>query len=169
MRIREGCAEDEEWKLQRLLERWGSRRVVSRGCVHDALELPSLVAERDGVPVGLATFALRDDACELVTLDAFEQGSGVGSALIEAGCRFARTRGCQRLWLITSNDNLPAVRFYQRRGFRLIAVHQDAITRARRELKPEIPELGLDDIPVRDELELVRELDEQPPSHSAEG
>ena len=65
----------------------------------------------------------------------------------------AREAGCGRVWLITTNDNLRALRFYQRRGFRLVAVHPDALERSR-ELKPSIPEIGLDGIPLRDELEL---------------
>ena len=65
--------------------------------------------------------------------------------------------GCRRLWLITTNDNLPALRFYQRRGFVLAALHRDAIAASRR-LKPQIPLLGLDNIPIRDELELEMAL-----------
>ncbi|MEM6284414.1 MAG: GNAT family N-acetyltransferase, partial [Chloroflexota bacterium] len=60
-------------------------------------------------------------------------------------------------WLITSNDNTPALRYWQKRGFEIIAVHRDAITEARR-LKPEIPLVGMDDIPIRDEIELEMRL-----------
>ena len=67
--------------------------------------------------------------------------------------RSPATAGCRRVWLITTNDNLRALRFYQRRGFRLVAVHPNALARSR-ELKPSIPEIGLDGIPLRDELEL---------------
>jgi DNA-3-methyladenine glycosylase I len=73
--------------------------------------------------------------------------------LLAAIRQLAQTNGCRRLWLITTNDNLPALRFYQKRGFHLVAVYPDAVTEARR-LKPEIPVLGLEDIPLRDELEL---------------
>jgi hypothetical protein len=57
------------------------------------------------------------------------------------------------LWLVTTNDNTHALRFYHRLGFRLAALHPGAVEAARR-LKPEIPLLGLDEIPIRDELEL---------------
>ncbi|HEX7715028.1 MAG TPA: GNAT family N-acetyltransferase, partial [Bacillota bacterium] len=60
---------------------------------------------------------------------------------------------CQRLWLITTNDNLAAIRFYQLRGFVLVALHRDAIAQSRK-LKPEIPLRGIDGIPIRDEIEL---------------
>jgi len=93
----------------------------------------------------------------VVTINAFPQGSGAGTALIEAAAAAAREAGARRLWLITTNDNLRALRFYQRRGFRLSALHRDALERSR-ELKPSIPEIGLDGIPLRDELELELRL-----------
>jgi ribosomal protein S18 acetylase RimI-like enzyme len=61
------------------------------------------------------------DSCELVTIDSLDEGSGVGTALVEAVAKAARAAGCCRLWLITTNDNLRALRFYQRRGFELVA------------------------------------------------
>jgi len=81
------------------------------------------------------------------------QAVGSGTALMEAVAAAARDAGCRRVWLITTNDNLRALRFYQRRGFRLAALHRDALDRSR-ELKPSIPDVGLDGIPLRDELEL---------------
>ena len=49
------------------------------------------------------------------------------------------------------------MRFYQKRGFVLVAVHRNALAESRR-LKPEIPLIGIDDIPLRDEIELEMEL-----------
>jgi len=60
---------------------------------------------------------------------------------------------CKRLWLITTNDNTLAFRFYQKYGFALVAVHRNAIEKSRR-LKPEIPLIGNAGIPLRDEIEL---------------
>ena len=65
-----------------------------------------------------------------------------------------RPSGARRLWLITTNDNVDALRFYQRRGFRLVRVHAGAVDRSRAALKPGIPEAGDHGIPLRDELEL---------------
>ena len=84
-------------------------------------------------------------------------GRGIGSTLLEGVANEARRRGCRRLWLITTNDNLNAIRFYQRRGLRLVAVHAGAVDDARR-LKPSIPLVGEDGIPIRDELEFELEL-----------
>jgi RimJ/RimL family protein N-acetyltransferase len=87
------------------------------------------------------------------SLHSVEQGSGVGSALIEAVKKAAIAARCKRMWLITTNDNTAAMRFYQKRGFVLVAVHRNALERSRK-LKPEIPLVGMDGIPLRDEIEL---------------
>jgi GNAT superfamily N-acetyltransferase len=138
---------------QHLAASWGSPLVVSRGHVHDAARLPALACVAGDDIVGLATFDIRDAQCELVTLDAFLQGRGIGSALLDGVTEVARRQACRRLWLITTNDNLRALRFYQRRGLRLVAVHRGAVDAARL-LKPSIPPIGADGIPIHDELEL---------------
>ncbi len=121
--------------------------------MHEPSRLRGFVAEEDGKPVGLLTYRIDNGECEVVTIDAFPEGAGAGTAMLEAVAAVAREAGCRRVWLITTNDNLRALRFYQRRGFHLVAVHRDALARSR-ELKPSIPEIGLDGIPLRDELEL---------------
>ena len=149
---------EEHEKLRRLfVERWGSDRSVSRGRLHEPLGHPILVARREGRLLGALSYEIRDGEMEAVTVDAFESGVGVGSALLEAAAEEARRNGCRRLWLVTTNDNTPALRFYQRRGMRLVALHRGAVNESRR-LKPEIPDLGLDGIPLTDELELELEL-----------
>jgi N-acetylglutamate synthase-like GNAT family acetyltransferase len=157
--VRPATASDRLAIAELLARRWGSTTAVSRGRVHDASRLPAFVCEEDGVLVGLATFELRGRDCELVTLDALPAGVGIGSALLAAVADEAARRGARRLWLVTTNDNLDALRFYQRRGLRLVAVHRDALAASRR-LKPSIPELGAHAIPLRDELELELRLDE---------
>jgi GNAT superfamily N-acetyltransferase len=149
--VRERRADEQVW-IERFLNRsWGST-VVSRGVAHDASRLPALLAVQDGEIVGLATFCLENGECELVTLDSLEEGRGIGSALLAGVSERAGQSGCTRLWLITSNDNVNAIRFYQRRGMRLVAVHRGAIDEARR-IKPSIPLIGQHGIPIHDELE----------------
>ncbi len=143
---------DREWARATLRELWGEG-AVSRGVVHAPAALPGFVAQEADEPVGLLTYRVDGDDCEVVTIDAFPQGAGVGTALVAAAADAARAAGCRRVWLITTNDNLRALRFYQRRGFRLVALHPNALARSR-ELKPSIPEIGQDGIPLRDELEL---------------
>lgn len=146
-----------DWAAELLQEAWGSHRVVSRGQLHDALELPGFVAVLDGLPVGLVTYRLAEDECELVTMNSLRPGKGIGTALLRSVKRNAKEAGCHRLWLITTNDNTEALRFYQLKGFELAAVHHNALAESRR-LKPEIPEVGLHGIPLRDELELEYNL-----------
>jgi GNAT superfamily N-acetyltransferase len=136
---------------------WRSATIVSRGRSRDASQLPALLARHRDDVVGLATFELSDSECELVTLDAFRPGQGIGSALLDRVTRAAAEHGCRRVWLITTNDNLSALRFYQRRGLRLAAVHRGAVDAARR-VKPAIPLLGEHGIPIHDELELELRL-----------
>jgi GNAT superfamily N-acetyltransferase len=145
------------WAHNLLTERWGSHFVVSRGRVYEADRLPGFVAFIEGKPKGLLTYRIINEECEVVTLDSLIGGIGIGTALLDAVKRVAEMRGCQRIWLITTNDNLPALKFYQKRGYRLAAVHRDALTRSR-QLKPGIPEIGLDGIPLRDEIELELSL-----------
>ena len=83
--------------------------------------------------------------------------SSIPSFLINAVREAALSAACHRVWLITTNDNIQALRFYQRRGFELVAVHRDAIKESRK-LKPEIPEVGMHGIPLRDEIELELKL-----------
>ena len=148
---------DREWISDLLAQWWGSARVISRGRVHDAAALPGLIARVDGQRAGLATYRIEGEQCELVTLNSTLEGRGVGSALVQAVIDVAKEARCARLWLITTNDNLAAVRFYQKRGFHLVAVHRDALDVSRR-LKPEIPLTGMEGIPLRDEIELEMRL-----------
>jgi ribosomal protein S18 acetylase RimI-like enzyme len=141
------------WATALLTESWGATVVVSRGQRHDAARLPGFVAVQGGSLVGLATYHVVGDDCELVSINATVGGVGIGTALIAAVRDVAAVAGCRRVWLITTNDNLDALRFYQRRGFVLVAVHRDAVTEARRQ-KPQIPLTGDYGIPIRDEIEL---------------
>lgn len=140
-----------------LVQRWDSEIMVVHGVVYRPAELPGYVAVSQGQWLGLITYHLDGNACEIVTLDSQLPGRGIGTALIDAVRLTAQARGCRRLWLITTNDNTAALRFYQRRGFTLAAIHRDAVSRSR-QIKPEIPLTGNDDIPIRDEIELEMTL-----------
>ena len=156
--VREPHADEHTWIERQLCDWWGATMVVGRGRQHDASRLPALVAVQDDELVGLATFNFEDVECELVTLNSLRDGHGVGSALLAQVAEGAAERGCRRLWLITSNDNMRAIRFYQRRGMRLVAIYRDAVDEARR-IKPSIPLVGDHGIPVHDELEFELLLD----------
>ncbi|MEU8797450.1 GNAT family N-acetyltransferase [Spirillospora sp. NPDC048819] len=149
--------------MQEFLERNHSGRVARLGELLEPLDHPGFVAEDaedGGRLLGVLTY-VPDEArghCEILTLHSAEQWQGAGTALVGAAERWAVGHGYVRLWLITTNDNVDALRFYQRRGFRLAILHQDAVMDARRRVKPEIPVTGSYGIPIRDEIELEKAL-----------
>jgi ribosomal protein S18 acetylase RimI-like enzyme len=151
--IRSLREEDLDWTRHLLIERWSSTKIVSRGRIHYADRLAGFVAIRNNSRVGLLTYRIDNDECEIVTLDSLEEGVGVGSSLIEAVKSTASSERCRRIWLITTNDNMSVLRFYQKRGFTLAALYPNALEHSR-ELKPEIPTRGIEGIPLRDEIEL---------------
>jgi ribosomal protein S18 acetylase RimI-like enzyme len=133
-------------------ERWGTPLVVSRGKIHEVTKGLGFLSEVDGKFAGAVTYNIVGDRCEITWIETLVQNIGAGSAFIEAVRHEAIKAGCKRLWLITTNDNTYAIRFYQRRGFVIAAVHVNAIEHSRK-LKPEIPMTGFDGIPIRDEIE----------------
>jgi len=137
-------------------EQWGGTPVVvGRGIVYNLTEWPSLIAEQDAKIVGVLTYELTDEEMYVISIHAVTQHQGIGSGLMDAAIAVAAGR--RRIWLTTTNDNLDAIRFYQRRGFHFIEVRPDAVTRARA-LKPTIPLIGSYGIELRDELDLERPL-----------
>ena len=129
-------------------------RVARRGVLVESMGHPSVLALSEGELVGVATYVIDGDACELLTLYAATQRSGIGTALVAAVRDAAVAASCRRLWVVTTNDNLDALRFYQRRGFRFAELRPGAVDHSRKTLKPEIPASGNHGIPLRDELEL---------------
>ncbi|HVO42864.1 MAG TPA: GNAT family N-acetyltransferase [Aggregatilineales bacterium] len=146
-------AADREWLRDFSRAAWGAEIVVAHGVIYRPHELPGFVALDGATPIGASTFQIEHHQCEIVTIASLRERMGVGKALINAVVEAAQRWNCTRVWLITTNDNTNALRFYQKRGFRLVAVHRDAVMAARA-LKPEIPLIGLDGIPIRDEIEL---------------
>jgi len=153
--------DDRAWLTGLWVEEWGGTVMVTRGRVHGLAELEARIAWAGGSRVGAAAYRIEGPECELLSLNASAPGQGVGTALLDAVEEAARAAGCSRVWLITSNDNLDALRFYQRRGYRLVAVHVGAIDEARR-IKPSIPLVGDYGIPIHDELELEKRIWSRP-------
>jgi ribosomal protein S18 acetylase RimI-like enzyme len=151
--IKPYTTEYKTWAAALLAEHWGSARIVSRGRIYQADNLPGFVAVEEGEAVGLATYKGTGAKCEITSMNSLAEGKGVGTALIEAVKEAAKKAGCRRLWLITTNDNTRALRFWQKRGFTIAAVHVNALEQSRK-LKPEIPLTGNDGIAIRDEIEL---------------
>ena len=157
IQVRPLATADLDWVRDILVRKWQSPRIVRRGSICNADRLPGFVAVREDRRVGLVTYVIQDEECEIVTLNSLEEGIGVGTSLVEAVRSEAITSKCRRLWLITTNDNLEALSFYQRRGFVLAALYRNALEQSRK-LKPEIPRVGSHGIPIRDEIELEMNL-----------
>lgn len=145
--------EYKDWIEKILKTSWGSVKIITRGKIHEANKLPGFIAVKKNEPIGLITYKINNNECEIVSLDSIIEGIGVGSALLEGVKSKATEKGCKRLWIITSNDNTRALRFYQKKGFIISAFYKNAIKESRK-LKPEIPLTGIDGIPIKDEIEL---------------
>jgi GNAT superfamily N-acetyltransferase len=148
---------DRERLAEFIKEKWGNELQAFRGQVVRPADYPGYVAEEAGEWVGVATLTFEGDECEIVTLNGDPKGRGIGTALVETVVEHARSRGCRRLRVTTTNANLDALRFYMRRGFRLAELRVGAVDRSR-ELKTGIPETGAYGIPIHDELELEMRL-----------
>src|SRR5262245_4963714 len=150
--VRELEPADRDWVRSFLGQHFGSTKVVSRGLVHQADDLPGFIALFRGEPSALLTYCVRNGELEVVSLHAAIPGRGLGSRLLAAARDRARGLQCRRLWLITTNDNEPAIAFYSRWGLRLVAVHRGAIAESRK-LKPQISHFGIGGRPIEDEVE----------------
>jgi len=155
---------------------WGEPRVAARGRLYDLRALPALVATRAVVAgsardsggtheaggsseeiIGVLTYEIDGDAIEIVSIEAVPPRQGTGTALLAGAADLGKAEGLARLLLVTTNDNIDALRFYQRRGLHILEVRPDGVARSR-EVKPSIPLIGSYGIPMRDEIVLGRDL-----------
>jgi GNAT superfamily N-acetyltransferase len=134
-------------------QHWGDDFVVAHREIYRPENVMGFIAHEQGQWVGLVTYVLGETGCEIVSLDSLREGYGIGSRLIDEVAAEARRVGCKRLFLTTTNDNLHALGFYQKRGFVLAALHRGALEYSRR-VKPSISLIGMHGIPLRDEIEL---------------
>ena len=157
IRVREIQEEDRRWVRDLIKKYWMSEVVVSRGRIYHADQLSGFITTDRGNRVGLITYRIENDQCEIMTLNALYERRGIGRALIDAVRTDTEKRHCKRIWLVTTNDNVPARCFYEKCGFTVAAIHHNAMEVSRK-LKPEIPLLGVDDVPIRDEIEFAMQL-----------
>ncbi|HJS18288.1 MAG TPA: GNAT family N-acetyltransferase [Anaerolineales bacterium] len=134
-------------------ENWGDEFVVAHGVIYHPETLDGFIAVDGEEWTGEVTYTVSEDECEIVSLDSLREGQGLGTRLIDAVMKEARKQNCRRVFLITTNDNLNALGFYQKRGFELVRINRGAVNESRK-IKPSIPLLGMNNIPLRDEIEL---------------
>ena len=140
------------------MKHWGSAEMVVSSGVYNCSELDGFIYinEHDEI-TGLITYMIRDNECEIISLDSTEEGKGIGTELVRVVEDLAKQHRCEVISLLTTNDNLHALKFYQKRGYRIVEIIPNAVQKARA-IKPSIPLIGNDDIPLHDELKLQKVL-----------
>lgn len=141
-------------------EHWFTTEMAVRGRLFDLTCTDGFAAYENAIITGLVTYRLDGRDCEILSLDSVKEKRGVGSALTDAVLRAAREFRCEKVKLITTNGNLDAMRFYQKRGFDMTCLYRNALEASRR-LKPEIPLVGSYGIPLRHEIEFEYVLSPQ--------
>ncbi|PAE24971.1 GNAT family N-acetyltransferase [Bacillus sp. 7894-2] len=136
---------------------WESPEMVISSGVYDCSALDGFAVLNEDKIIGLITYIIKNTECEIISLDSTEEGKGIGTSLVQEVENLAKKKNCRIVKLITTNDNLLALKFYQKRGFFLSKIIHNAVEEARK-VKPEIPLIGNDGIPIRDEIELVKVL-----------
>ncbi|MCF7920427.1 MAG: GNAT family N-acetyltransferase [Candidatus Cloacimonetes bacterium] len=150
--ISEITEKDLHFVRNEIIRMWGADSIVTRGRIWLLNDLPGFVARIKGQPAGIILYNILADDCEILSLHSIIERKGVARSLIDKVKKLATERKCRRIWLITTNDNVQAIRYYLKYGFQLKQVYRNAIEKSRK-LKPEIPLLGLNDIPILHELE----------------
>lgn len=157
MTIRKIVKKDLAWLVKLMTQKWGLAKIVSRGKIYDVQKLPGYVAVEKNNYLGLIIYNIKNNECEIISLNSLKEGIGIGSALVKRAIEMAKEKKCQRVFIITTNNNLAGLRFYQKKGFTIKAVYKDAVEQSRK-LKPEIPLVGSCGIAIKDEIELEMKL-----------
>lgn len=155
--IREGEERDRPG-ITALFERdFGYTNIVSFGEEVVLAGAPALVAWMKGELAGALAYRLRPDTLLILALatDPMWQRSGVGGHLVAESEALARGRGLGSLRVSTTNDNLPALYFYQRRGFVVTEVVPGGLLG---HIKGTAA-VGFGGIPLRDEIRMERRLE----------
>ena len=136
-----------------LINEWEATDIIIRGKVVDGIKLDGCVAVKNNEIIGLVTYMIENNECEICSLNSFIENKGIGTNLINKVKECAKQNNCQRLKLVTTNDNIRALEFYQRRGFVFANIYKNAIENSRK-IKPQIPMFADNGLPIRDEIEL---------------
>jgi ribosomal protein S18 acetylase RimI-like enzyme len=155
--LRKITNQDIAWIKETFIKRWGSDYVVSLGKIHKPEELDGFIALTENNKTGFITFQVTGRELEITSIDSFNEHKGIGRDLINAVIDLAKKNNLHRVWLTTTNANLRAMKFYQKAGFVMVKIHRNSVERAR-QIKPSIPLIGEDGIPLRDEIEFEMTL-----------
>lgn len=157
LKIEQINQEDQPIVLDIVKQFWGDASIVIHGNVFHTPDLQGLKAVINGKIVGILHYQLSGKVCEIITLASLCQGKGIGSSLVDAVESLAASHQCRKVRLTTTNDNLHALGFYQRRGFSLVKLRPGQVAKSK-QIKPSIPLVGENEIPLRDELVLEKHI-----------
>lgn len=142
---------------QYIKDEWCGPIIVTRGHAYDSSNLPGFVAVDGDKLIGAVLYQIENGECEIAVLFSLVESKGAGTALINAVTDKAKEENCRRVWLVTTNDNTHAIRFYQKMGFNIAGIHLNAMQEVRA-IKPQVPLYGIDDIPLLHEIEFEKIL-----------
>ena len=142
---------------QFFIDNWFSTDMSIRGEIIDGTKLDGFLLQEENTVIGLVTYMFFGYICEIVSLDSKRENIGIGTALLKEIEKIALDNNCKKMRLITTNDNMRALQFYQKRGYCLTKLYPNAMEEVRK-VKPNVPEIGDNDIPLRDEIELEKQL-----------
>ena len=153
---REAADTERQAALELFQRDFGRSNIVAFGEVMNLDAAPTIVAEMNGEVAGALAYRLVDAGLHVMALatDPMWQRSGVGGYLIAEAELLARRLHIERVIVATTNDNLPSLYFYQRRGYRITEWVPDGVAR---HIKTDHL-AGFGGIPIRDEIRLEKTI-----------
>ena len=142
---------------QFFIDNWFSTDISLRGEIIDCTKVDGFLVQENNTIIGLITYTFFGDICEIVSIDSKRENLGLGSVLLKEVEHVAIENNCKKMRLVTTNDNLRALQFYQKRGYCITKIYPNAMDEVRKQ-KPDVPLIGENGIPLRDELELEKEI-----------
>jgi|GEM_PF-1667667 len=149
---------DRIWLPVWISQRWRTETLVFRGEKNSPAELPGFVAFMHKMPVGVITYRIKDEACQIISLDTVVHGKGIGISLLEKVLELMQEQKTHKIRMLTTNDNVKRMEFLENAGFKKVKVYEDEVVKYSRKVKPEIQPYGYEHIPIKDEIEFCREI-----------
>jgi N-acetylglutamate synthase-like GNAT family acetyltransferase len=152
--IKTALKTDFEWIKEVYARTWSGDVCVSRGKVQKVDDFTGgFMAETDGQNTGFVTYTITGPETEITGIVSLKEKNGIGSALVKAVIDLAKKQQIKKVCLVTTNDNLNGIGFWQKRGFKFVKVYPGSMEFVRK-IKPAVPFIGENGIPLRDEMEL---------------
>lgn len=133
-------------------QQWYTTTMIIWGKEVDMTQTEGFYVKEQEDIIGLITYLVSDDVLEVTSLNSLRENQGIGTKLVDAVIREAKDRKLKKILVVTTNDNINAIKFYQKRGFDMARLYHNALDISRK-IKPEIPLIGDHSIPLRHEIE----------------